>query len=180
MSIKQKFISGIALAFAVGAFGTFASAQDKTTAPDDSMQKQERPERRGERGGMRDEKHGFGGDRMMHALGKLNLTDSQKEQVKVLFDNFRTANQPQMEEMRGLGMKRHDGGTLTADEQTRFDALRAQMKTANEQLQTSVLAILTAEQRAQFDKLKEEQKQEMKERRENRQNQADPTTLKDN
>ena len=42
MSLKQKFVSGLALAFAVGTFGTFATAQDKTTAPDDSMRNQEK------------------------------------------------------------------------------------------------------------------------------------------
>ena len=101
MSLKQKFVSGIALAFAVSAFGTFTAAQDKTTAPDDAMQKQEKMERGGYGRGMRGGKHG--GDRMMmHALEKLNLTDAQKSQVKTAFENHRTQNQPQMEELRCL------------------------------------------------------------------------------
>ena len=182
MSLKQKFISGIALAFAVGAFGTFATAQDKTTAPNDSMQNQEKSGRRGERGGfgreMRGGKHG--GDRMMmHALGKLNLTDAQKEQTRVLFENFKTANQPQMEEMRGLGMKKRDG-VIIAEEQTRLTELRTQMKAANDRLHASVQAILTPEQRTQLEKLKAEKKQEMMERRQNRQNQTAPPTPQDN
>ena len=177
MSLKQKFLSGIALAFAVGAFGTFATAQDKTTAPDDSMRNQEKSERRGERGGFgrerRDGKHGGGDRMMMHALGKLNLTDAQKEQTRVLFENFNTANQPQMEEMRDLGMKKRDG-VIDAEEQTRLKELRTQMKSANDQLHTSIQAILTPEQRTQLEKLKAEKKQEMTERRQNRQNQTAP------
>lgn len=175
MSLKQKFVSGLALAFAVGAFSTFAAAQDKTTAPDDSMRNQEKSERRGGYGkGMRGGKHGGGGDRMMmHALEKLNLSDSQKVQVKTAFENHKTQNQPQMEEMRGLGMKKRDG-IITADEETRFKELRTQMKASNEQLHNSILAILTAEQRTQLDQMKEEMRQKKMERHQNRQDQTAP------
>lgn len=176
MSLKQKFVSGLALAFAVGAFGTFAAAQDKTTAPDDSMRNQEKSERHGERGGRGKGMHGGGDRMMMHALEKLNLTDAQKSQVKTAFENHKTQNQPQMEEMRGLGMKKRDG-IITADEETRFKELRTQMKASNEQLHNSILAILTAEQRTQLDQMKEEMRQKKMERRQNRENQ---TTPKDN
>jgi Spy/CpxP family protein refolding chaperone len=176
MSLKQKFVSGIALAFAVGAFSTLATAQETTTtAPDDSMRNQEKFERRGGYGkGMRGGKHGGGDRMMMRSLEKLNLTDAQKAQVKTAFENHRTQNQPQMEEMRGLGMKKRDG-VITADEQTRFTELKTQMKASKEQLHNSILAILTAEQRTQLDQMKEEMRQKKMERRENRQNQTAPT-----
>jgi Spy/CpxP family protein refolding chaperone len=180
MSLKQKFFSGLTLAFAFVAFSTFASAQDSSTNQDqNSTQKQERRERRGfgNRGGFGKEgkRGGHRGDKMMmHGLSRLNLTDSQKEQTRTLFENFKTSTQPQREEMRGLMEKRRDG-VITADETARLKELRTQMRASGEQLHTSVLAILTPEQRTQLDTMK----QEMKERRRNRQNQQMPNTKND-
>lgn len=171
MSFKHKFISTVTLAIAVGAFGTFVSAQE-TPAQDTLNPKAERVERGGRGYGRGDKMRGgkHGGDRMMmHALEKLDLTDAQKAQVKTVFENSRSQNQPQTEEMRGLMMKKRDG-VISAEEQTRLKELRDQMKTSNEQTESSILAILTAEQRTQLDKLKAEMREKMKERRQNRQN----------
>lgn len=174
MSLKQKFISTVTLAVAVGAFGTYVSAQE-TPAADAPMQKQERMDRGG-RGkgmgmGMRGGKHGGGGDRMMmRELKQLNLTDAQKEQARTIFENHRTQNQPQMEEMRGLSMKKRDG-VITEQEQTRLSELKTQLKSSGDQLHTSILGILTAEQRTQLDKLKAERMEKMNERRMNRKDQ---------
>ncbi len=178
MSLKHKIVSGIALTFAVVAFTTFAAAQDTTTTQTnqtDSTQRQERNERRGfgKRGGMgkmRDGDH-KGGDRMMmRSLGKLNLTDAQKAQTKTIFDNFQTSTQPQRDEMGGLMMKKRDG-VITADEESRFKELKAQMRTSSEQMHNSILAILTAEQKTQLDQMKQEMQQKMQERRQNKMNQ---------
>jgi len=181
MSFKRKFITAATSALAVVAFGTFVSAQDTTTTqPDDSMQKQEmRGGRGGKRGGfggkgMRGGKHG--GDKMMlRSLERLNLSDSQKEQVRVIAENFKTSTQTQREEMRGLGMKKRDG-IITADEQARAKELRTQLKASGEQMQISISAVLTAEQRTQLDQFKEEMKQRKMERRQNRQKQTAPAT----
>lgn len=175
MSLKKKFVSTVALTFAVGAFTTFAAAQNAPAPTTDSMQNQERVERTNKRGygkGMRGGRHG--GDRMMlRSLGKLDLSDAQKEQVRVVFENHKTQNQPQMEEMRGLMQKKRDG-VISADEQNRLQNLKTQMKLSKDQLNASITAILTAEQRAELDKLKEEMRQRMIERRQNRQNQMSP------
>ena len=173
MSLKHKFISTVTLAIAVGAFGTFASAQQ--TPPQSDSAKPETMERGGfGKEGRRGGKHGEHGDRMMmQSLEKLNLTDAQKEQIKTVFENHKTQNQPQREEMRGLAMKKRDG-VISAAEETRFKELRTQMKASNDQLHDSISAILTPEQRAQFDKIKEEMHDKMKERRQNRQNQQVP------
>ncbi len=178
-SLKQKFISTATLAIAVGAFGTFASAQETPTTQSGSTPKPERVERGGERGFGRGEGMGVGnhdgGDRMLrHSLEQLNLTDTQKAQVKTIFENHRTENQPQMEEMRGLAMKKRDG-VITADEETRFKELRTQMKAAGDRLRDSISAVLTTEQRAQLDKMKEEMRDKMKEHRQNRQNRSNQT-----
>lgn len=175
MSLKRKFISTVGLAIAVGAFGTFISAQE-APATGDTTQKQEKFERRGGRGKgmkMRGGKHG-GGRMMMRELGQLNLTDTQKEQIRTLAENNRTQNQPQMEEMRGLAMKKRDG-VITEQEQTRLKELKTQLKATGDQMHTSILGILTAEQRAQLDKLKAERMEQRKERRMKRMNQQNQT-----
>jgi len=180
MSFKRKFISAATSALAAVAFTTFVSAQDtSTTQPSNSMQKQERREKRGgkrDRGerGMRGGKHG-GDKMMMRGLGQLNLSDAQKQQVRVINENFKTATQTQREEMRALGMKKRDG-IITADEQARFKEIRSQLKASGEQTRNSVLAVLTAEQRTQLNRMKEEMKQRKMERRQNRQKQTAPTT----
>jgi len=182
MSFKRKFISAITLALATVAFTTFVAAQD-TNKQNDSMQQQEKSERRGgKRGfgrqGMRGGKHD-GGDRMLtRSLGQLNLSDAQKEQTRGIFENFKTSTQTQREEMRGLAMKKRDG-IITTEESARFKEIKTQLKASGEQMHNSVLAILTAEQRTQLDQLKEEMKQKKMERRQNRQNQQAPT-VKDN
>lgn len=176
MSFKRKFISAVTSAFAVIAFTTFVSAQETNTSKENnSMQKQEmRQNRGGKRGFGNREKRG-GGDRMlMRSLGKLNLTDAQKEQVRVISDNFKLSTQSLRDELRGLGMKKRDG-IISADEQTRTKELKSQLKISGDQMQNSLLAVLNAEQRAQFDKMKEEMKQRMQERRQNRQNRQNQT-----
>ena len=180
MSFKRKLISAATSALAVAAFGTFVSAQDtNTNKEDNSVQKQEmRGERRGgKRGfggkGMRGGKHG--GDRMLtRSLDRLNLSDAQKEQVRGISETFKTQTQTQREELRTLGMKKRDG-IITADEQARFKEIRTQLKAAGEQTRNSVLAVLTAEQRAQLDQMKEEMKQKIMERRQNRMNRQNQT-----
>lgn len=184
MSFKRKLISAVTSAAAVVAFSSFVSAQDNNTVnkEDNSTQKQEMREMRGgKRGfgkGMRGGKHG-GGDRMlMRSLGKLNLSDAQKEQVRQISENFKTSNQPLFEEMRALRMKKRDG-VITADEQARAGELKTQLKASGEQMKNSVMAILTAEQKAQLKQMKAEMKQKMMERRQNRmnrQNQVQPQT----
>jgi Spy/CpxP family protein refolding chaperone len=182
MSFKRKLISAATSALAVVAFTTFASAQDTTTKTEnDSTQKQEMRDGRGGRGfgkrggkGMRGGRHG--GDKMMlRALGQLNLSNAQKEQIRGISETYKTSTQTQREELRSLGMKKRDG-IITADEQARFKEIRTQLKTSGEQMHNSVLAVLTAEQRAQLEQMKEEMKQRKMERRQNRRNQTAPQT----
>lgn len=184
MSFKRKLISAATSALAVVAFTTtFASAQDTTTNKEnDSTQKQEMREGRGGRGfgkrggrGMHGGRHGGGDKMMMRALGQLNLSDAQKEQIRGISETFKTSSTTQREELRLLGMKKRDG-IITADEQARFKEIRTQLKASGEQMHNSVLAVLTAEQRAQLEQMKEEMKQRKMERRQNRQNQTAPQT----
>lgn len=183
MLLKQKLFSFFILALSIAAFTTFVSAQDSSVNSQNSTTKQERRERRGfgdHRGGFDKGMRGKGGDRMMmRGLAKLNLTDAQKTQIQQIVESSRTANQPAFEEMRGLMTKKRDG-SITADEQTRFDALKAQFKATAEQTHNSILAILTPDQRAQLEQMKAERKQKMEERRQMRQNRQNQTQPNDN
>ena len=177
MTFKQKFISAVTFVFAIVAFTTFVSAQDTATQPQDSTTNQEKPDRKFGKEGKRGNKHG--GDMMMRGLQQLNLTDAQKEQIKGIMESNRTAHQATHQEMRGLMMKKRDG-IITADEQTRFDQLKSQMKASAEQTHNTILAILTPEQRTQLEQQKEQMKQKFEERRKLRENQPKPDTQKDN
>lgn len=177
MSFKRKLISAAATGLAAIAFTTFVSAQDtNTNQENNSIQKQERRGGRGfGRKGMRGGRHG-GEKMMMRGLGQLNLSDAQKQQIRVVSENFKTSTQTQREELRALGMKKRDG-VITADEQARAKELRTQLKSSGEQMHNSVLAILTTEQKTQLEQIKQEMKtrrEQFKQNRVNRKNQATP------
>jgi Spy/CpxP family protein refolding chaperone len=170
MSFKRKLISAVTSAFAVAAFSTFAAAQDtNTNKEDNSVQKQEMRERG--RGG----KRGGFGKYAMRSFEKLNLSDAQKSQVQTITENFKTSTQAQREELRSLGMKKRDG-IITADEQARAKELRTQLKASGEQMRNSIQAILTAEQKAQLEQMKEEKKKRREEFKQNRLNRKNQTT----
>lgn len=164
MSLKNKLFSIFTLAFAFAAFGTFASAQERTETPNNNVEKQRKYERRGK--GMRGGKRGGS---MVRGLNRLNLTDAQRQQIKTLVEAEKATTQTQREEMRALFMKKRGGEALTEAEQARATELKQQLKASAEQTRNSVLAILTAEQRQQLEQMKEEMKKRREERRQNRQ-----------
>lgn len=174
MAFKRKLISGLTLSVALLGFNAVSASAQDTNPNQDQMQKQERRERRGfgkHQGFGKDGKH-RGGDKMMRGLHRLNLTDAQKQQVKTLHENFRTANQPLHQELRSLVEKKRDG-VITEQEQSRLVELRTQLKDSAKKMHESVLAILTAEQRAQLEQFKAEGKRRKEERRQMRQNRGD-------
>jgi hypothetical protein len=107
-----------------------------------SVNSQEIPERKRDGQGPH-ERHGKMHHRKGGAMGlhKLNLTDAQKEQMKSQHENFRK----QMEEL-----KKNDNITVK-EWKTRMENLRKENKTKMEN-------ILTAEQKAQVEKMKIEKK----------------------
>ncbi|MCU1291033.1 MAG: hypothetical protein JWN60_3262 [Acidobacteria bacterium] len=185
MFLKNKFFPALTLAFAVGTFSTYASAQ---TAPapsqQDGVQKQEKRDGRGfgKRGGfgkgMRGEK-GMRGGFEMRGLRGINLTDAQKEQIRTIMETNRTANQASHEEFRTLAQAKR-GGTLTAEQQERLRVLREQMKQNAEASKAQVLAVLTAEQRAQLEQQTQEMEKRRQERRQMKQNRQAPDASQEN
>ncbi len=166
--MKSVFIkSGLALAL-VGAFALAAFAQ----TPAQTQQPTERMEKRGGFG-----RHGRGdaGGRKFerHAFRQLNLTDTQREQLRAIHERNRQNFQPQREELRQLAQVRRNGGTLTTEQLARMQALHDQLRAHGEKLHAEMQSVLTAEQQEQLKQQREQFKQrrdEFKQRRQERRN----------
>lgn len=174
MSLKNRFFTGITLAVAVGAFATFAAAQE-TAAPQEGVTKQERHARGDFKGGfgkgMRGGKNG-----VMRGLRGIELTDTQKEQLRAI----REANRPDettINEMRTLMQAKREG-TLTAEQQERLRTFKEQRRANAEVVRQQVLAILTPEQLQQLEQKKQEMKQRWEQRRQMREQNKTQTTEK--
>jgi len=109
-------------------------------------------------------KHGEG--HRMHARGarfaeKLNLTDAQKQQWKAVQESFRQDNKAFFAESRQTredfraAMKAGDTAKANSLKAT-MESQRAQMKQLRAAMEPKLTAILTAEQRAQYDTMKAE------------------------
>lgn len=179
MSLKNKFLSVAALTVAVGAFSVAASAQNSSATSQDDQQKVEKRERGfGNRGGfgkgMHGGKHGKRG--MMRGLRGIELTDTQKEQMRAI----REANRPDeatRTEIRTLAEAKRNG-TLSAEQQERLQFLKQQGREKAQAVHQQMLAILTPEQREQLEQKKQEMKQKREERRQLRQQNAPQSTEK--
>jgi len=165
MSLRSRFFTIAALAIATATFSTFASAQGTPANSSDSVQTQEKGERKayGKRGGhdkgMRGGKHGG-----MRGLRGIDLTDAQKEQLKAIHESNRP-NEAAKQEMLTLRQAKRDG-TLTVEQKERFKTLRLQSRDKAQALRLQIEGILTPEQRTQLETRKAEMQKRMQERRE--------------
>lgn len=177
MSLKNKFFSALTFAFALFAFSTFASAQETPKTDTDAQKQEKREWRKGKRDGMG---KGFRRGGGMRGFRDLNLTDDQKAKIRTIMESNRP-DQALREEMQTIRQAKRDG-TMTAEQQERLKTLRGQFKTKHEAVQQQILAVLTPEQRQQFEAKKAEMKLKReefrKQRRENRQ--TPQTENKDN
>lgn len=120
-------------------------------------------------------KHGGHHGGGMFGLQKLDLTDDQKAQVKELFERHRESAKPLFEEAK---QAREELKTALAEpnpDPTRVgqltlavDAVRDRMKAHRGELEQQISAVLTTEQRAQWQEMKAEREQrrgKMKDRR---------------
>lgn len=135
--------------------------------------------------GMAGEGRGFGGGREgwhgggRHGFGmgmrELNLTDDQKAQLKQVHEQQREAMRPLMEQHKALRDQIEQALSSGKPDATRIGQLeiqlfnlRGQFRAQREKMQAAFENVLTAEQKAQFEKLKTERKQRMEERRQQR------------
>ncbi len=180
MSYKHKIVSAVATGFAIVSFSAFASAQQDNTTTNqlqDSVQKQEKRERKGFGKEGRGGKHH--GNRMgMRQLQELNLTDAQKQQVREIMSS-RKADSENFQELRQLAQAKRDG-TITPEQTEKLRTFKQQMRQNAEQTHRQILAVLTAEQRTQLEQLKQQKREQKKQRREMRQNGQQIDTPKDN
>ena len=94
-------------------------------------------------------------------LDKLNLTDAQKQQIKTLMDNARTASKSQFDKLRGFDDELKtvaDAASFNEDAARQILTAKAQVMTELEivHLKTDIAIknILTAEQKTQLEQLK--------------------------
>ncbi|MFM8480058.1 MAG: Spy/CpxP family protein refolding chaperone [Gammaproteobacteria bacterium] len=144
MKIRNRFF-GATLA-AVGLLGGGSIVSANTAAAQPAEPPSASPDERGER----PDRRGGGMERL---FADLNLSDTQRTQVQSIMDKHREATQPLREQMRS-GQGRADRSSI-----------REQMRAAQQKLNDDLSAVLTPEQRQQF----EAKQSEMRERMQNRQ-----------
>ncbi|MFN2502330.1 MAG: Spy/CpxP family protein refolding chaperone [Pyrinomonadaceae bacterium] len=179
MSLKTRFISITTMAVSLVVFSTFAMAQDtKGTTPktQDGVTKPDKGDRKarrlagGKHGDMRGARLGrMGGfGRGFGSLRGITLTDAQKARIKSIHE----ANKPDgaiMDQMKALKAARKAGTPITDEQKAAFKSLRKQSQVKAKSVHEQVLAVLTAEQRAQLEQRTNEIKQRRDEFRQQRQ-----------
>ena len=118
--------------------------------------------------------HGRGGHRggilNQRMAEKLNLTDAQKQQIEAINKGFRENNKAVFESARDLRQefreaKRANDTAKLESLKPAMEAQRTQFQQLREANKQQILAVLTAEQRAQLETLKAERKQRRHERK---------------
>lgn len=182
MAIRSKIFSSLTLVFAIGAFSVFATAQEATTAPQDGQKVEKGDRKFGKRGGKfgrrgMEGRRGGRGMRMGFLRG-IELSDTQKAEIKAI----REANKPNpadFEAMKSIRETRKSGGTITEEQKATMKQFREARKAKMEQVHQQILAVLTAEQKAQLETRKAEMQKRREERKQNRKNriQAKPADV---
>ena len=154
---KFKMLA-IASLSAIALAASFAIAQSVKTNRDKG------PRQEWQRGpGRGDGKHeGWGGMRGAF-LSQLNLTDDQKAKIKQIRESYGERNKPLREQLRTKRQELRqasEGGTfneaLATQKLTEMAGLEAKLMGEEFKLHQETLSVLTAEQKAQLEQLKEQ------------------------
>jgi protein CpxP len=128
----------------------------------------DRPERRGRNLHPRAER----GDMLKKALGRLDLTDEQKESIKAMFESHREKMQPGREALHDARKAlREEMQSDSFDEaairqlSVKVHATETDMAVDRAAFRHQVLQLLTEEQRAELKEMQARRKERMKERR---------------
>ncbi|MEP6924530.1 MAG: Spy/CpxP family protein refolding chaperone [Pyrinomonadaceae bacterium] len=175
--MKLKSSSYFAALVAVFAFSAIGFAQEtKTTQNGTPSQSMERGTGRFGREGRMHGRHDEGREgKMLRAFSELNLTDSQKQQVKSIVEANKTSTQTQRDELRQLMMTQQGGTSLTPEQDTRASELKMQLHQAGKKMNDDLIVILTPEQQQQLRQKRDEMRQKMQERRQMKQQNGDTT-----
>src|SRR6185295_3192470 len=162
MSLRKSLlaVAGLMLATGVGAFGQETQSQSPSTQPGtlqrDRIERQERHrERMGEREGRGPRKAGERHRGLGHMMHELNLSDEQRQQSRAIMQRRLESMKGQREELFRLREKRI-AGTFTAEDGARAEVLHQEMRAAMEGARAEMDGVLTAEQKAKLEGLKEE------------------------
>ncbi|MEO8433380.1 MAG: Spy/CpxP family protein refolding chaperone [Pyrinomonadaceae bacterium] len=177
MSLRNKLMGAAITTALVSVLGVNAVAQE----PQGPSPDRNRPDRVGRRDGIEGRERLRGremGKRRL--LRQLDLTDAQREQVRAAAERNREATKTQREELRQLAGKRREG-TLTTAEEARVRALRDEIRSSMQSNHGNLLGILTPEQKARLEQIKNERKERHKEmrgrQRKGRSQQAPPANI---
>ena len=112
-------------------------------------------------------RHALGGPRAGRlGLGRLNLSDAQRAQVRQIESRYAASFRARRTERRSLMQTRWQGGTLTAEQEARARQLREELRAEAERMRAEMRGVLTEEQRAQLQSLREEARQRRERRQE--------------
>jgi len=121
-------------------------------------------------------RHGGHGDFAMMGFHQLDLSDAQKAQLKQIHESHRQNIAPIAEQIRAKRQEIHaasEGGTVNeaviTQKLTEIAPLEAKMIAERARIHQESLAVLTAEQKAKLDQLREQAKTRWAERRANKQ-----------
>lgn len=152
--MKNILASSLMALGLTASFGTTVVSAQQTPAPEgdpSAAGDNQRMERRGRR-------ERLGGGRDLGLLSKLNLTEPQQQQLRALQAEHAQATQTQRDELRQLGQIRMQGGQLSAEQETRAGELRQQLNDSTKALLGRASAVLTPEQRAEFEGMMKERR----------------------
>ena len=145
------------------------SAQDGNLSRDKIERKERRRARMAERDGLRDQQTMGRRDGMGHMLRELNLSEAQQQQSRAIVQRRLEGTKSQREELFKLREKRI-AGTFSAEDEARARTLHQEIRTSMQGVREEMSGVLTAEQKAKLDGIKQERKlrreQRMKERQE--------------
>lgn len=160
----KKFLRGTAAAGLLAALAVGASAQQTTPAPPRGVEGHE-----GRHAGpRRGDRKRFERGPEMRAFSRLNLSEEQRAELRVLRENLRRSTETQRAELRQLFAGRAAGQPLTDAQRARAGQLRDELRRAGESHHQQALGLLTPEQRAQLEEWKQEREERRDERRQRR------------
>jgi Spy/CpxP family protein refolding chaperone len=158
MSFRNKFAGIIAVLGLVAIFGGAANAQDA-----DTSNKESRPQMEGRARG----RH-HGGVPVARIMRDLNLTDAQDQQARGIIEQFVKNIEPQRQALMEIHDQMEGQGSVSEESRQKAHELREQIHTSQKQMQGELMALLTPEQRAQYDQLEAQWKSRRAERHERR------------
>lgn len=156
MSIRNKFTGAVLSLALIFTFGIVAFAQQAAVTGKAAPEAQD--------GGMRKGGRHQRGTPVLRIMRDLKLTDTQREQARVIMERFKTTIEPQRLALRELH-KLREQGTVSEDVREKAKALRSKIGEALKGSQSELLAILTPEQRTQYDQMELQWKARREERR---------------